>query len=222
MNSYDTDELLQMVRRICPVILSSAVNPSGSVGTSLRRIVGMMKADYNMVNLPTFIIAFGCALDLARYSYAMLVTMDRVRKAALAEVPKSNEATQLVMAMVRLTLACEARIIAFMEFRSRDEVDEVARQITAAFNQTTEIAADDLDAATYMALIRLHGDVIVHLTSRGRTLPRVINYQVQDVVPALRLAHQSYSDAKRYRELINENHVVHPAFMPTEGRMLAV
>jgi len=70
MNSYDTDELLQMVRRICPAILSSAVNPSGSVGTSLRRIVGMMKADYNMVNLPTFIIAFGCALDLARYSYA--------------------------------------------------------------------------------------------------------------------------------------------------------
>jgi hypothetical protein len=136
MTADEADEVLAIVRRICPVILSAAVDPRGDVGTALRRIVGMMKADTNMINLPTFVIAFGIALDLARHSYATLVTMDRVRKAALAEQPVSLPAVQTVLAMVRLTLACEARIIAFMNFRSRDEVDEVATQMNAAFNQT--------------------------------------------------------------------------------------
>jgi len=222
MTSDEADEVLAIVRRICPVILSSAVDPRGDVGTALRRVVGMMKADINMMHLPTFVIAFGIALDLSRHSYATLVTMDRVRKAALEETPKSLPATQTVLAMVRLTLACEARIIAFMQFRSRDEVDSVASAMNDAFNQTSEIAADDLDAGTYMALIRLHGDVTTHLATRGRVLPRVINYQYQEVFPALRMAQREYADAKRYRELINENHVVHPAFMPIAGKMLAV
>lgn len=222
MTADEADEVLAIVRRICPVILSAAVDPRGDVGTALRRIVGMMKADTNMMNLPTFVIAFGIALDLARHSYATLVTMDRVRKAALAEQPVSLPAVQTVLAMVRLTLACEARIIAFMNFRSRDEVDQVATQMNAAFNQTSEIAADDLDAGTYMALIRMHGDVTVHLANRGRVLPRVVRYDYQEVFPALRMAQRVYADAKRYSELIKENHVVHPAFMPRTGKMLAV
>jgi len=222
MTGDEADEGLGIVRRICPVLLSAATDPSGDVGSSLRRVVGMIKADSNMIYLPTFIIAFGIALDLARHSLATLVTMDRVRKAALAEVPKSLPATQCVLAIVRLTLACEARIIAFMNFTSRDEVDAVATAVNAAFSQTSEIAADDLDAGTYMALIRLHGDVVSHLAMRGRVLPRVVRYQYPEVYPALRMAQRVYADPTRYTELINENHVVHPAFMPRTGKMLAV
>ena len=138
------------------------------------------------------------------------------------EAPKTLAGTQCVLAIVRLTLACEARIIAFMRFRSREQVDEVAARMNASFSQTSEIASDDLDASTYMALIRLHGDVTVHLATRGRTLPRVINYEYQEVFPALRMAQRVYTDAKRYKELISENNVVHPAFMPRAGKMLAV
>jgi len=94
--------------------------------------------------------------------------------------------------------------------------------MNAAFSQTTEIAADDLDAATYMALTRLHGDVTTHLAARGRELPRVIAYSMQAVMPSLRLAQRAYADPKRYQEMIAENRVVHPAFMPRNGKMLAV
>jgi hypothetical protein len=222
MTSDEANEVLGIVRRIGPVVLSAAVDPRGTVGTALRRTVGMMVADTNMINLPTFGIALSISLDLARFSYATLVTMDRVRKAALAEKPKSLPAVQTVLAIVRLTLASEARIIAFMTFRSREEVDAVVAAMNDAFSQTIEVAADDLDSATYIALTRLQGDVTRHLADRGRQLPRVVNYSYQAVMPALRMAQRAYGSGARYQELITENAVVHPAFMPRDGKMLAV
>jgi prophage DNA circulation protein len=222
MTSDEATEVLGIIRRIGPVVLSAAVKPQGEVGSGLRRLVGMMVADKNMTDLQAFAIALGHCLDLARVSEATLVTMDRVRKAALAETPLSLPAVLTVLTIVRLTLACEGRIVAYMTFRSRDEVDQLAAVIRDAFSQTSEVAADDLDAGTYMAIIKLHGDVTRHLAERGRQLPRVINYNYQMTMPALRMAQRAYADPMRYTDLINENDVVHPAFMPRDGKMLAV
>ena len=222
MTSDEADEVLGIVQRIGPVVLSAAVNPSGSIGTSLRRAVGMMIADVNMINLPTFVIAFMVCLELTRFSAATLVTTDRIRKAALAEAPKSLPAVQTVLAIVRLTLACEARIIAKMTFVSRDDVDAVAVAMNDAFNQTSEIASDDLDAGTYQTLVALHAAVVKQLGDRGRQLPRVIQYSYPTVMPALRMAQLAYADPSRYLELIGENGIIHPAFCPRQGKMLAV
>src|SRR4029077_5944905 len=101
-----------------PVVLSTAVDLRGGYGTALRRSVGMLIADQNMVNLQVFVYAFGACLDLARQCGATLSGMDRVRKAALAEKPVSFEAVQTVLAIVRLALTTESRIIAYMSFRS--------------------------------------------------------------------------------------------------------
>ena len=221
MTGDEADEVLGIVRRICPVVLSAAISPLGTIGTALRRAVGMMSADKHMSDLQIFSFALTLVLDLVRHSSATLVTMDRVRKAALAEAPVSLPAIETVLTIVRLVLATEARIIAYMTFRSREEVDDIAAVMNAAFDQTSEIAADDHEAGVYQALIRLHGAVVQHLAMRGRQLPRVIMYK-QPVAPALRLAQRFYADPARYIELINENHVVHPAFMPREGKMLAV
>jgi prophage DNA circulation protein len=218
----EADEVLAIVQRICPVVLSSAVSLSGATGTALRRAVGLMGVDKNMTDLSIFCFAFNVAVDLARHCQATLATMDRIRKAALDEKPMSLPAVLTVLSIVRLTLAMEARIVAYMSFRSREEVDEIANQMNLAFSETSEIAADDLDAATYMALVRLHGDVTRHLADRGRMLPRVINYTYQMAMPSLRMAQRVYSDPRRHTELISENHVVHPAFMPVSGKMLAV
>src|SRR5262245_48591581 len=117
MTSDEADEVLGIVKRIGPVVLSAAVKPSGTVGTALRRAVGMMVVDVHMTDLSVFAFALSICLDLARHSSATLPTMDRVRKAALAEKPVSLPAVQTVHAIVRLTLATEARIIAYMQFR---------------------------------------------------------------------------------------------------------
>jgi len=222
MTGDEANEVLGIVQRIGPVVLSAAVTPSGKVGTALRRAVGMMTVDRGMTDLQAFCFAFNVCVDLARHCSATLVTMDRVRKSALAEKPISLPAVQTVLAIVRLTLAMEARIIAYMSFRSREEVDEIAAAMNTAFSETSEIAADDLDAGAYMLITRLHGDVVRHLAESGRQLPRIINYKHQATMPSLRLAQRVYSNPSRYLELISENRVVHPAFMPREGKMLAV
>jgi prophage DNA circulation protein len=222
MLANQANEVLGIVQRIGPVVLSAAISPIGTVGTALRRAVGMMVADPNMLHMTTFAFAFSVCVDLARFSQATLVTMDRVRLAALAETPVSLPALQTVQAIVRITLACEARIIAAIVFKSRDEVDAVAAAINAAFSATEESASDDLDSATYMALIALHGTVVQHLAARARLLPRIITYSYGSVMPALRMAQRAYGDPSRFRELINENGIVHPAFMPRDGKMLAV
>ena len=222
MTSDEATEVLGIVERIGPAVLSAAVSVTGTIATSLRRAVGMMMADDNMVNLPTFAYAFGVCVDLARNCEATLATMDRVRKAALKEVPVSLPAVETVDAIVRITLTQEARILSAMTFASRDEVDDVANAINAAFTETEESASDDLDAGTYIALVNLHGDVVTLLAQTARMLPRVINYNYAMVMPALRMAQRAYSDPSRYQQLIDENNVVHPAFMPLAGKMLAV
>jgi prophage DNA circulation protein len=222
MTGDEATEVMAIIRRMGPVILSAAVNPRGGIGAALRRSVGMLITDANMTHMPTFAFAFAACLDLARLGQATLPTMDRVRKAALAETPVSLPAVLTVNAIVRLTLATEARIVAEMPFRSREEVERIAVAMNAAFSETEEIAADDHDQGTYMALINLHGNVTLHLAARGRLLPRVISYQYQTVMPALRMAQRAYSNPDRYQELIAENQIVHPAFMPMEGQMLAI
>ena len=222
MTGDEAKEVLGIIQRIGPVVLSSAVDPVGTVGTALRRAVGMLIADRGLTDPQMFCFAFSVCVDLARHCDATLVTMDRVRKAALAETPVSLPAIGTVMNIVQLTLATEARIVAYMTFKSRDEADQVAVQMNAAFAETEEAAADDYDVGTYMALLRLHGDVTQSLADRGRQLPRVIAYDYVAVQPSLRMAQRAYADPSRHQELIDENHVVHPAFMPRAGIMLAV
>lgn len=222
MTGEQVNEVMAILRRIGPVILGSATNASGAIGGAMRQAVGLMMADTNMTHMPTLAVALTVSLDLARQCNASLSSMDRVRRAALAESPTSLPATLTVLAIVRLALACEARILTGLTFKSRDEVDGIATSLTAAFNETEEVAADDLDAGTYQALIRLHGDVVKYLSERGRQLPRVIDYRNPGVEPVLTMAQRAYADPARTQELIDENRVVHPAFMPLTGKMLAV
>jgi prophage DNA circulation protein len=222
MSVPDEEEAMHIISRIGPVVMSAAVDMTSDSGTALRRMVGMMVVDYNMLHRATFGTVFAMILDLTRQCAATLVTTDRIRKAALAETPAGLPATQTVLAIVRLTLASEAQVLAGMAFRSRDEVDAIATAMNDAFSATEERASDDLDAHTYIALMSLHGDVTKHLADQGRVLPRVISYQYQMVMPSLRMAQYVYADPSRSDELIAENNVVHPAFMPRTGKMLAV
>jgi hypothetical protein len=222
MTGDEADEVLGIVRRIGPVVLSTALSTGDDAGSMLRRAVGMMVVDRNMTVIQVFTFVLGSCLDLARQCDATLVTMDRVRKAALEEKPLKLPGILTVNTIIRLTLSAESRIIARMTFRSREEVEKIAAVVNEAFEQTETIAADTLDQGIYLALIALHGTVVQHLATQGRLLPRVILYKYQQVMSALRMSHRAYATANRYRELIDENEVVHPAFMPMEGKMLAV
>ncbi|KYK43436.1 hypothetical protein A1D31_18635 [Bradyrhizobium liaoningense] len=224
MTGTEADECIAIVARIGPVILSTVpASRKGPDASQLRHAVGAMMARAGeLLASHGFSEAMRSCLDQARLAGATLTSMGEVRLAALEEKPVSLPATLTVLCIIRLCLAQEARIVGEMVFTSRDDASNTATEITAAFSDAAEVASDNLDAGSYMAIINLQATVIKRLVDVGRSLPRVITYSYAGVMPALTMAQRAYSDADRAQELIDENKVVHPAFMPMTGRMLAV
>ncbi|MCP1761943.1 hypothetical protein [Bradyrhizobium japonicum] len=224
MTGNEADECVAIVERIGPVILSTVpAARKGANASELRHAVGAMVAHAgDLLASHGFSEAMRSCLDQARIAGASLTSMGQVRLAAESESPISLPATLTVLCIIRLCLAQEARIVAGMVFTSRDDASNTATEMSSAFSDAAEVASDDLDAGSYMAIINLQATVVKRLADVGRTLPRVINYSFAGVMPALTMAQRAYADADRTQELIDENKVVHPAFMPMTGRMLAV
>ncbi len=219
----DQDEISAIIQRIGPVVLSTIPAKSGSRASELRRLVGrLLASDSATIDSASFVAEFKACLDEARNVGATWLAMGNVRLAALAESPASLSAKVLVQAIVRLSLAAEARLITDLTFVSRDDVENVARTIGSAFEQAAEVAADQAQAGVYMAIISLQADVTKYLTDQGRLLPRVVQYRFAQAMPALAMSQRVYGNGSRSDELRLENKVVHPAFMPLDGRMLAV
>ena len=218
MNGREAREVVELIRRMGPAVLSTT-----PTSPNMRRAVGALVANTEiMLSRVWFTQAFIFCLDLARREGATLATMGRVRKAALAETPVGLPAIAAQQAVIRLSLSAEARIIITMDFKSRDDVQSVFTEMQTAFLQAAEVASDALDAAGYMTITGLQASVVKYLTDQGRRLPRVIPYKNVAAIPSLVMSQSRYGDASRSDELRLENKVIHPAFMPMEGRMLAV
>jgi prophage DNA circulation protein len=144
-----------------------------------------------------------------------------VRSTVLAETPKTVGATIVKNSIVRMCLAEEALIISGMDFVSREDVDALKLDVNAAFATAEEIAADDMDAMTYRALVELHAAITFHMTETARPLPRMLRFRFAAPMPTLITAQRLYYDANRADELRKENRCVHPAFMLPSGRALS-
>jgi prophage DNA circulation protein len=94
--------------------------------------------------------------------------------------------------------------------------------MNAAFNEAEIIAADQMDEASYMALVKLHAALTFHLIETARPLPRVVAWRFGKPMSTRIVAQRLYYDAARADELRRENKVVHPAFMRNYGRGLSL
>jgi prophage DNA circulation protein len=159
--------------------------------------------------------------DLAVKASIGILAVRRVRDVAEAEAPQLVGALLIKNSIIRMTLATEARLIRATRFVSRDDVDALRLIINDAFGIAEQIAADDMDQMTYRALVELHAAIIFYLVETARPLPRMLTYRFALSMPSVTLAYRLYADAGRADELRAENKVVHPAFMPREGRGLS-
>jgi prophage DNA circulation protein len=101
-----------------------------------------------------------------------------------------------------------------MIFTSRNDVQNMMARMTGAFNLARDNAAERMDSATYESLTYLAGTIINHLNTVALTLPSLVNFKYGVNWPALSMANLIYQDTSRWQELVDENKVVHPAFMP--------
>lgn len=222
MKSSEAREAAGIAIRFAAAVLSTVPGGGGVDGAALRRACATLSATAEMLaKAGTLAAAMGDAVALARAAGAGLVAMGRVRLVLLAERPVTAAGAAIVQAGIHLSLAAEARILGATTFRSRQDIDAAGDRMHAAFADAEIVAADARDAATYRAIVTLHAAVTRHLAEAARPLPRLVVYALPSVRPAPVLAYAAYADATRFAELIAENKVVHPAFLPRDGRMLS-
>lgn len=159
--------------------------------------------------------------DLARGSGAVMSGIGTIYDTVLAETPHTLGGNLIKDALLKLSFATIARIIADITFTSREGVDDVRQAVSKAFVTLEEIVADAMDSESYTTLVRLNATTTHFLIETARPLPRMLAFRFAAPLSTLIAAHRLYDDADRADELRDENKVVHPAFMLPEGRALS-
>lgn len=221
MEKPDAIEAEGIVQRTLINLLGSISNTE-QAGIRAKVVIGWTAANalellyYDQLGKP-----LDACFDLTRRAGASLSRMEVVRVLLDVEQPKSLGATMVRDRSINFALAQEGKIIANMEFRSRQDVEAVLRSIYIPFNTATEIVADTMDPMDFRALVELRAAIVNHLVSTARPLPSMLTYRFATPLPSLVISQRLYGDASRYDEIRNENKIIHPAFCPTEGQALA-
>jgi prophage DNA circulation protein len=214
---------LDMLGSILDALLSySGADDLGTVGADLDAAVGDLRANAQgllrraAINTPLF----NC-FDLARQTGMTFDAMERLRTAIAALMTSDARATILQARSMVFCCIQQATILADTTFPSRNEVERVQAIATAAFTVSQDAMAALGDADTYRALVGLRAAMVRDLTDRARPLPQLASYSLAFNPSSLVLAQRLYGDASRADEVVLENEVVHPLFMPSTGRALS-
>lgn len=221
MNRSDAAESGQIVLRTLKN-LSGCIASSGLSGSQARTAIGDVAAD-----VMTLLDADALGAPLANCFNLVLATgptqpqIASVRVAAEQETPRTLGGALTQNTIIRFCLATEGAIIARMTFTSRQDVDALKLAMRRPFDDAEEIAADEMDQASFMSLIMLDAAVTNFLVVTARPLPEMRTYQFAAVLPSLVIAYRLYQDASRADQVVAENKIVHPAFCPPLGVALS-
>jgi hypothetical protein len=222
MFKTDALEAKPIVQRAMDSLLKT-VSDYGRPGSDTRVAVGDMLA-----HLDTLLHddALGQPLAdcfvMAREAGMTVPGVTDIYNGVAVEAPVTLGGKLIKDSLISLCAANGSRIIADMTFTSREAAVAATQQVNAVFAEIEEIAADEMDSASYMAMIRLHAATTYYLVETARPLPRVLQFQFSaPSLPTLVAAYRLYADAGRADELREENKVVHPAFMLPSGFALS-
>ena len=123
--------------------------------------------------------------------------LEQVRIAVEAETPQTLGGVLVQNAGIYFCLATEAQIITTVPFVSRQDVEAIKTTLRQPFDDAEELAADDMDQASFMALVSLDAAITNYLVTTARPLPQMVNYQFAVPLPSLIIAHRLYQDASR-------------------------
>jgi len=217
----DVDEAAPIVNATLAALLTWAPT-RGREGADLRAAINDVRANvlellHNDAIGPPLAECF----QLAQTTGVSMEQIESVRTTAAAKIPITVGAIMVRDSLIQLCLVTQARILAAMEFGSREDVDRIRAMLNASFQSIEEVLTDRMDSMTYRAVIELHAAVSFFLVETARPLPRMLNFRFNLPLPTLAIAQKLYHDAGRADELRVENKVVHPAFCRRSGRALS-
>ena len=221
MKRADAKEAAPIVSRML-TNLAACVPPSGVAGSQARTAIGDTAA-----NVTALLAADALGPPLANcfalvaQAGATQTQLEQVRIAVEAETPQTLGGVLVQNAGIYFCLATEAQIITTVSFVSRQDVEAIKATLRQPFDDAEELAADDMDQATFMALVSLDAAITNYLVTTARPLPQMVNYQFAVPLPSLIIAHRLYQDASRADGIVKENKIVHPLFCPPVGIALS-
>jgi len=219
----DVQEGAKIVTLAADLLLGTSVNDrKGREASNLRRACGELKANgKNFIVDNVIAEKLSNAFERARLNGATMSEFNRIREIILAEAVVSLVAVLLKNSCICFSLQQMSLVIVSMTFTSREDVDEVRKEVNAAFDPAEDNAADEMALEVYRTLIALHAAVTFHMYETARPLPQMLNYKFGTPRPTLILSYRLYDTAARADQLREENKIVHPAFAPREGQALA-
>lgn len=223
MNRRDLNEAVSILTLQLNAILGLLRGQDGLASAKARTLIGEAIANAGQdIGAATVGAKLFACFEQARILGATRVQMDSIRKLMLTQAPQGLAAVAIAISGVYFSLIEQAQIIAATTFVSHADVDALLVTMNAAFEPAEEFAGDATDdPSLYQAIVALHSNITRDLIARARPLPRLVSYSFSIVQPALVLAQRLYQDPSRAEDLVAENRIVHPAFMPMQGRCLS-
>jgi hypothetical protein len=227
MNKRENNECVVLLNSVLD-ILSGAVPSSASsvAGAQLRAHVGALRATApeQFRNQTAAGALNQCMIDAVAVGIS-LGQMLGVLSSVNALVAVSTAGILFQQLSVVLVLTQASSIISSMTFQSVEDVDAVLYQMGLVFDPAIETAADANASDVYQALISLQASVVQFLIETEQPLPRLVHYNSGRSFPSLTLSVKLYADPSvadiLADQLVGENKVVNPAFMPATGVALS-
>lgn len=207
--------------RIVLQALKGCSTDTGAAGATLLYLSSLLSADAPRKIAGADMADLQACFDAAVAAGATSTTMTSVYTAASALSPSGAPARIVVAYCKSLAVIRMGRIVTAQAFTSRDDIDAALTTIKAAFADVEAAAGNAFQAQLYQALVTLRAAVTATLNDASYPLPELSTYRVGSTVSALVLGQRLYGDAGRALELVENNRVFNPVFMPLAGQALS-
>ncbi len=215
-------ELDGIINRLLDNLSLSITSQTGRDGVELRHKIGEIRSKYNsMISGGTFSTELLSCFQLALTANVKLSGLFIVHQGLFQETPVGEISVAVVQIGVLFCLSTESRLIVKIEFTSRDDVEIMMNKMRNVFDIARVLSADAQDTMPYQKLTILAGNLINHLSTVARPLPRMVSFSMSTSFPSVTLSQRIYYTADRAEEIVAENKIIHPAFCLRDIRGLS-
>jgi prophage DNA circulation protein len=131
-----------------------------------------------------------------------------------SRVQETKNNNQIIESFRTLSLATASEAIAENEFESKSEMQEIRIELLDEFEERIEQAGINEQDNLRRDTIDLRSRTISYLDESGASLPEIKIVSYNNTIPAYFIANELYGDSLRYEEIVNDNNIQHPLFVP--------
>jgi len=127
---------------------------------------------------------------------------------------QASNNNQIIETMRSFSLAVMSKATAEETFNSKAEVTERRNEILDIYETRIEQAGIAEQSQVRSDMINMRSATVGYLNESSDSLPDLKTVSYNATIPAYFIANELYGDALRYDEIVNDNNIKHPLFVP--------